>query len=327
VNLLLMIFARITHSQLMQGDIEQLSDHRNNNGNDSSSSFRARDKLVFNHNPKAGGGSILDMMNDLRSHRIDIKDDTKLSKLLHQEPNRNSRNSYFYISEKNKSTKAIRRQGYIIGSIREPCSQYVSLWAYGSAKHGGLHAVMVNYYNNHTRGNDFKKSAPGNDKLSNFYGQDAPFFNTSKDIERFHRWMYHPLVHGRVGQRVKKIYSTTNRDDNIDGVDCYVYVEQFQSSLIDCLQKFEAQGGYIDWSTPLIASMLDKVNNNDDKGRRIVKKSKNDALGNPQVFHHAPCTTYFHNASFVQELQNGDEKFIFDNFGYKGCCSKEFRKN
>ena len=46
-------------------------------------------------------------------------------------------NTFIHIGEFSRTTAQDKERGYIIGTIREPCSQYVSLWSFGSFNNNG----------------------------------------------------------------------------------------------------------------------------------------------------------------------------------------------
>ena len=188
--------------------------------------------------------------------------------------NRNSQwinNTFLHNSEFSRTTPYDKERGYVIGSIREPCSQYVSLWSFASLNHGRFR----------------QKVLPD----AQYYGESPPYFNTSSDLQRFQAWMTHPSVVGAIGRRVNENYGTTtpiinsdndNDDDNnnneniVNNVDCWVFVENFQQTLLECLERYENQGGYVDWTSDAVSQLKQEVMASLSSSSSILQQQKND---------------------------------------------------
>lgn len=302
---------------------------------------RPRPLLILNHNPKAGGGSIIEFVREIRGNRgIRAKKKRQCRTVgdivAEHQKNKNEsltndpRDAFIDVAEFCPSTFEDRRYGYVIGSVREPCSHYLSLWTYNSNGHGR-----------------FKRTA------AHLHGTEAPpFFNATADVKMLRRWVRHGDVNGVLERRFESSYG--GPDGN--GADCFVFVELFQYTLVRCLRLYEAQGGSVDWNHPEMAPMLVKADDQErdllreigyDDARRLANDdegdddgddddnhdhdnhefysvdSKNDALGNPQAKHHAACATYF-DPETRELVENGPERNLYMRFGYRSCCSQEF---
>jgi len=272
----------------------------------------SRPLLIFNHNPKAGGGSILKVLRGFKPHEIHchksaskaesygsgckssnwikaIVDDETIDK------------SFLHMQEFARTTYMDRLQGFVIGSIREPCSQYLSLWSWGSLGNGA-----------------FRKEVVTNPDL---YGVSPPYFNTTLDKNRFLDWMRDPSVVGIVGDRVKASYG----DTVLERVDCWVFVEDFQKTLLGCLRMYQNQGGFVDWEAPTVAALLEKEDNEYDnnhhkmKRRKMPPAKKDDPLGDPRSRHHGKCENMFDETT-ANQVEERTESFVYELFGYKRCC-------
>merc|ERR1711971_1060954 len=195
-----------------------------------------------------------------------------------------------------------RKEGFIIGSIREPCDYYVSLFSYASGHNGGVWHYAKDHEN-----------------LGKLIGTDGPMFNSSNDIKKFHEFLKHPRIFGRVHNQLNRNY----KDNKDYEVDCWVYVDDFQVSLYQCLRQYEMQGGYLDWDSPLSLSLMneakDILSQRGPKEHKHSKiKDKNDPIGNPQQLHHAPCESYFDEES-IKMIEEKDS-IVYSIFGYNGCC-------
>jgi len=330
---------------------------------------RSRPLLIFNHNPKAGGGSILNVLQGFKSNKLVCNENrgcnSNVWDTIHRyqnqdkddDNNNNSNNksihsinnTFLSVSEFSRTTLSDKQNGYIIGSIREPCSQYLSLWSFASLGRG-----------------TFRKLVLRNEQL---YGESPPF-NTQSDIQRFHKWMKHPKVVGIIGKRVKNSYGYggRNKSNIVDNIDCWVFVENFQQSLFHCLEQYEKQGGYVDWESKILSQLKYDVleqekqqqqnnNQNQNNGRNLYNETKrisksnlnnkklnrkskdptqkNDPLGDPRTHHHAPCRDFFFSSESTNRnninntgfdlirqtvLDSKNELFIYQQFGYEGCC-------
>ena len=256
-----------------------------------------RPLLIFNHNPKAGGGTLLDTFRGFKK---------QCGENWRREDFLDNSSCFVYIRELKKSDRKDRERGFVISSIREPCSHYLSLWAYGSAGHGGFFHNFINK----TGGIAY-----------NSYGQDAPYFNSSADVDRFNTWLRSEDVFGILQRRMMTSYGLGRPE-----VDCWVFVEDFHASFLDCLEMYEDQGGEVDWNSRYVADLVSTVEKkqNHDQARRFLpsKTGKNDVTGNPQHLHHASCDTYF-DPSTKAMIEFGPEAGIYKMFAYQGCCKKE----
>ncbi|OEU23437.1 hypothetical protein FRACYDRAFT_233608 [Fragilariopsis cylindrus CCMP1102] len=320
----------------------------------------SRPLLIFNHNPKAGGGSVLKIIRGFKINEIKCKVALRNKYTGKINPSGCKSNQWDHISsisssstsslnntfinngEFSRTTHQDKDRGYIIGTIREPCSQYVSLWSFGSLGHG-----------------QFRNQILPDTEL---YGTSPPYFNTTDDIQRFHKWMNHTLVIAEIGRRVNVSYGSDDENDSdnvanianvdldssndniVNNVDCWVVVENFQQTLFECLNRYEDQGGYVDWTSETLSQLKDEVEEEKQKQKQIEVNShhhyhhhlrgrsrelryytvtKDDPLGDPRSKHHASCGVFFaQNDDLVQQVMSPkSESFIYKQFGYDGCCN------
>jgi hypothetical protein len=255
--------------------------------------FRSRPLLIFNHNPKAGGSSVLKVMQELKPNAVICKNDKMDSCESHiskaaQFDKETVDKTFVYVREFRKTSIGDRRKGFIIGSIREPCSQYLSLWAYGSNDHGSLRI----------HGN----------VSAELYGVDKPLFNTPSDKKRFWAWMRDPNVDGLIGNRTKDSYG----ESVFSSADCFVFAEDFTGTLLRCLRMYEDQGGFVDWKTQSVAAMLKEEG--DPYKRRQNRRTTTQNKGS-----HGGCEEMFDEPT-AKLVREGRESFIYESFGYEACC-------
>ena len=293
----------------------------------------SRPLLIFKHNPKGGGGSIEQVLLELKSNYISNEDafpDFYPKKTNHAavSPNNNTTallatkkdHTLIIVHESQRVGMLHRQEGFVISSIREPCDQYVSLWAFGSAGHGSLHR------RNKKRNYNWTLAA---------YGHDSPTFDSQEDIKRFQQlWLPDPNIRGMIAKRFRDGYGRPNITVMANGstiysrpapVDCWVYVDDFKATLYSCLREYEMQGGLVDWDAPLLSALVKQLQQKNAK-RKLGENPKNDPLGNPQLSHHAKCRTYYDNVT-ADIVQLGDESYIFKAFGYQGCCGERNPKS
>lgn len=283
---------------------------------------KSRKLLIFNHNPKAGGGSIKLLLNDLFDCRVKShgKKITWADDIQKAEEN----NCYIYVNEFSATTEEDRSKGFIIGSVRDPCSQYLSLWAFGSKGDGSfLHQLKHN----------------GKGYL---YGQDAPHFSSDRDIASFNLWLRDKSVFGMMSKRFnisyyknapsrpvkmnyqyfKQYFNNQNKKEQVLAADCLVYVDDFQRSLLTCIQEYEKQGGYVNWNSTSLMDLVQSVRSKEQEERiRRSLRGKDNITSDPRSLHHAPCSKYFDNETKLM-MENGPDSAIFKTFGYK-CCASE----
>ncbi|KAL7465347.1 hypothetical protein ACHAXS_005673 [Conticribra weissflogii] len=279
---------------------------------------KSKPLLAFKHNPKAGGGSIFILLSEMKT-----RNNTYLANFLEEssyctthpkvKAKKNSldedrlycqkeicvnsakckysfldlaerNDALMYIKEFDTADPIIQQRSFVISSIREPCDQYLSLWAYGSSGFGALH-----------------RNVDG-------YGQDAPHFDTPRDIDTFrHTWLGNKEIKGLIARRHHQSFGKnrlmdTDRDNKLDGyaVDCWVYVEDFQATLYSCLKDYEMQGGHVNWTAPLLSELVRDLQKKNDNSRRLQvgvvtgadesNYTKNDPLHNIQENHHSDCS-------------------------------------
>jgi len=238
----------------------------------------------------------------------------------------NRNDALVYISEFNTAKSTFQRAGFVISSMREPCDQYLSLWAYGSSKQGAL-------YNSYKQ-TQWSKAA---------YGKDAPKFDSPRDISTFRQvWLKSFRIRGIIGRRhsasygVRSLRRLNGRDHHSTyHVDCWIFLDDYDATLYDCLRQYEAQGGLVNWNAPLLSTLVRGLQEKIYSGRRrlqsinstriIVNYTKNDPLNNIQDDHHAKCSKYYDDQTAAL-VTNGTEKMIYEHFGYTGCCGDRLLK-
>lgn len=100
-----------------------------------------RPLLLFKHNPKAAGGTILAILEEIKPRQLSKKkydeqigngtidstlNDTTITNI-----------TYVRIREASNVNPTEQQHAFVISTIREPCSHFVSLWSFGSTGRGG----------------------------------------------------------------------------------------------------------------------------------------------------------------------------------------------
>lgn len=117
-----------------------------------------RNDILYNHNPKAAGSYIINVLRHLKAP-----------------------GNFTERKERQSSGERERQRSFVIGSVREPCSHLVSLWGFGSLQKGG-------FFNR-------ARLKLGIDTTQEIYGRSPPFGSPS-DVERFRKFAQHPAVKG-----------------------------------------------------------------------------------------------------------------------------------
>ena len=237
-----------------------------------------RTVLHFNHLPKCAGSEIIEVLRKcLPAGRLRVA------------------------TERESTDSRDQQTGFVVGSIREPCSALVSLWAFGVAGHGRLRAQLA-----------------GCGMAGRFYPADH---DPSAELHgaTFREWLAHP-ARGLFQQRF---------DDSFPepwAVDCWVRVERLESDLQRCLHGFEAQGGGpVDWSKakPVLAQLqrrrgaqLVQTGRERTPSDKCSTKDTKVACHNPST--HDSCGDYF-NASAASAVF-AEQSGIVKAFGFASCC-------
>ena len=227
--------------------------------------FRARQRLLFKHLAKAGGTAVISLLRKMVPH------DT-----LTVRP------------EAAKVTPADRANHYVIGLVREPCSNYVSLWSYGSYGHGEFHRAITAYSSN------------GDVSAKVYYGEQPPFVSTA-DVARFRAWMDLPAVQGIVTGRFLNGYSANPH------VDCWILTEHLADTLRWCLRQYQLQGGRV---------AAEAANITDASLREASQENASP---------HGPCKLYY-DARAAAQVQNGFDRALYRAFNWTGCCGEVWRR-
>ena len=228
-----------------------------------------------------------------------------------------------YIHESNRVTPEIQRKGFVISSMREPCDHYLSLWAFGSAGKGHFYKEK-------------KEKLPSWSKEA--HGQDAPTFDSPRDIHAFQNvWLRNSTVRGLIAWRHYKSFGVSGdryphrgSENMLDryAVDCWIFVDDYESTFYSCLREYEAQGGVVNWTAPLLSKLVQGLQEKMYYNKRRLQSdtiltnqthTKNDPLHSPQKYHHSRCSKYYDNET-ASLVRFGREKFIYDHFGYESCC-------
>merc|ERR1712157_59219 len=86
--------------------------------------------------------------------------------------------------------------------------------------------------------------------FKNMIGKDPPFFNSTTDKERFHNFLKYPRVKGN---SIKHFYEGYESEGRFE-VDCWVFTDDLQVSLYECLRQYEEQGGILNWDNPIVSN-------------------------------------------------------------------------
>ena len=278
-----------------------------------------RPRLLFNHNPKAGGGSVL-MAFGLAIGPQCMNQTTATP------------DCFVHVHESCWTGTWVRRNFFVIGSVREPCEQYVSLWAFGSAGGGAFSRECKRQFSNDSKTAEYCGTL----------GTASPLFDSAEDVVRFQQWVQHPLVAGVITRRFQQSYIDR---DGAAHVDCWVVVDRFVQTLEGCLRAFEAQGGRVHWErlaavnqnlthSTLMLSMPPPMRRPPPAPPPARPSSlpryqidKKSLTTDPRDLHHAPCLHYF-DEKMAHAIEHGPDAALYDafrgngvgRFGFHGCC-------
>lgn len=265
-----------------------------------------RKLLLYNHNPKAGGGSVY--------AALDLAIGQRCSSVLNATPD-----CWATVHEECFSGREEQAQFFVLGSVREPCDHYLSLWAFGSAGRG------VSPCNQDKEASLCKEQ----------YGKDPPYFNSSADVNRFHRWMGFPSVQGEVAHRFMNSYVDAEGETFVD---CWVVTDRFLDSLFRCLRMFASQGGRVRWDEHRVRTIFrDQLPPSNvppwpPSAPPASQMTKNSLTMDPRAYHHGPCSQYF-DRKLSLAVRHGPDAALYEHFsdlgfgrsfGFAGCCQPSY---
>jgi len=185
---------------------------------------------------------------------------------------------------------------FVMSSIRNPCDQYVSQWAYQCEKtylwreHG--------QYDSAGNLNDGWKAKCPTFKAANetFHGkQRLKGVTVDKNVKGFQRWV------NTTPPFIRQFHMYFEETLKKDRVNCWVRLEDLQGTFRQCLRKFE-----------------------NFTGRKVNWTNFDVMLGTAERLHnstHDHCSQYY-----TPELRGHVEKrdsSLFSFFGYKDCCKPQ----
>jgi len=241
-------------------------------------------RLLYDHMPKTGGTFLVSLFRSAVGKK-----------------------NFVFRSEFSNLTRKNVSDNFVVGSVRNPCDYYVSLWAYG-AEHGGS---MMSHI-------------PKEERY--LYETESSHKDSTKDKAMFQAWVRMINKKGQPGVmsvRFARSYSRVNPGivaaappmrlekkqlDNVkkalegadfmQRVDCWVRTETVQADAKACLQAWQQ-----------------------NTGNRINWRRYRDVLrhGNQLQSSHAHCKDYF--TPELEARVREHEAIIFDHFGYDTCCA------
>ena len=256
--------------------------------------------LVYGHLPKTGGTEIIGALRIAFGQVYSsYKSQTfQGSKVKEKEKEK----EWFLISEfRSVNLVSNRTAHFIIGSIREPCSYYVSAWAYYSLK------SPLNNSNPRIHSENIRRHA--------LYYNGTPPYERKEDLQYFEKWMSEIAMSstqkfsdqdrpikglGMLSSRVLQAYKTKDVEFNTNQIDCWVYTHRLHSDLNDCLLMFMKRGGIV----PHYDTYLSKVQVKDQKR-------------NPTD--HKECSFYYSNTTLVDQVLKADN-LTYSAFNMTKCC-------
>ena len=185
-----------------------------------------------------------------------------------------------------------QRNGFVISNIREPCSTYLSVWKSGSQGIGDVFNYWLEIDKNWTEV---------------AYGQDAPLFNSPSDVERF-REEWYVKNQGIIANHFNKTY--LRQKIVKPPVHCWVYHENFEATLLSCLQQFEDRGGFVQWNTSSLIAVVYSLRQREMNYKEVNAKKQE---------RFQQCHNYFDDKT-AAIVENGQDSFLYGMFGYDGCC-------
>ncbi len=102
--------------------------------------------LVFKHNPKAAGGTLLSVLRQMKPKNYSNKQYEDYLGKQKKVKKMDLDSSLVEITEGQWLNPEFRKHAFVISSVREPCSQLLSLWTFGSNGSGGTNTTLNNNF-------------------------------------------------------------------------------------------------------------------------------------------------------------------------------------
>ncbi|CAH1780234.1 unnamed protein product [Owenia fusiformis] len=234
-------------------------------------SRKRRKQLLFSHFPKAGGSEIKTILSRVVGGQIEIHGGREyLSRY------RANKTKYFLQNEGQTLTPDLKYFFFVIAHVRSPCNYLLSSWTYGSGGKGDVYNMT---------------------KDKSVYGKTPPYNNTD-DLDRLTLWLQdNKKIYSK--RLIYKYFKTTNweTDLTLKSADCWVHTEMLIYDPMNCLKRYEKQGGYVKW----------------ENFRKIKTRRANPS-------NHSQCKDYFDEKR--KALVMNSNKDMAEIFGYETCCTE-----
>ena len=275
--------------------------------------------MVFDHLPKAGGsqikGALIQAFGELPSSYSTLASQKHIGEPLPSElvmhegqpfPAKIVNHTRWFLISEFHSVNQIpnRTQHFIIGSIREPCSYYISAWAFHS-KYSPFKSTNPIVHKQHLKEHGL------------YYNGTAPY-DRKEDLQYFEKWMFEVALNynqkflvfdkpveglGMLSSRVLQSYKTKDKPFNTNQIDCWVYTHRLHSDLNKCFLMFMKRGGVMPHYARYAKSL-----------QATVKKV------NPTS--HTSCSFYYSNSTLAQLVSKVDH-LTYSAFNMSKCCEFE----
>lgn len=212
----------------------------------------------------------------------------------------------------------VSRPPFTIGSIRNPCDYYVSLWAANSFGRGPLSSLDSHLKKN--LGHDFQQK-----------------FGTERDIAAFRRWV-HALLGQKAGLLTVRLWVKYLADSPERYNGCVAratclgptaltsetkVLDELQRANVTSLADCWVKTGNLVQDTEHCLKMYEQPGPERHPGKIRWAKWHEDTT-QQQVFHnpslHAPCEAYYDN--FTESLVRDRDRLIFEKFDFAQCCDR-----
>ena len=184
------------------------------------------------------------------------------------------------------------RRHFVIGLLREPCSYYISLFAFGS-RHPTAGAFAREM-----------RAVYGKQAAKQTYGQTPPY-DGPDDVGRFRQWARRDEVRGAMFGRFLSEYGSE------PFVDCWANTANLSATLRSCVQEFVHQGGSVDWDAYAIAER-------EAHDLRLGSSGEFGINASP----HSACGAYY-DGDLARAVTLGFDAPVYSQFGFSGCCARK----
>ncbi|CAH1782463.1 unnamed protein product [Owenia fusiformis] len=231
-------------------------------------------QLLFSYIPKAGSSEIQTILSIVVGGEIEIFGGSEYISRYQANKTTFFKNNFFLQNERQQLKPDMKSSFFVVGHVQAPCNYLLSSWTYGSDGNGNVYKMA---------------------KDKSVYGVTPPY-NNKEDLDRLTMWLQ-DNKNMYTNRLTYKYFKTAKwkTDMNLRSADCWIHTEMLIYDLVNCLKRYEKQGGNVKW----------------ENFRKIKTKIENPS-------NHSQCGDYFDDERTALVMDSNMKMAKI--FRYESCC-------